>query len=129
MLSYWFCLLPLATVLSGLSAWSGPADCQARLTTQQQGGMLLITGFCRNQTPSPLLVRYELLTSRRGESGSTQNTQMGSFTVAPAQEKALSQTSVSFSGSDECQVHLRLFNQQGHLLAQDSLTHYPANSH
>ncbi|WP_394343526.1 curli-like amyloid fiber formation chaperone CsgH [Hymenobacter metallilatus] len=123
------------TVSSWLAACAGllttafslaeDTGCQARLVAQPTNGMLLITGFCRNKTPQPLPVRYELLTSRSGQAGSTRNMQSGTYTIAPAQEQALSQTSISFQPDDACSIHLRLFNQHGLLLAEDSVIHQP----
>lgn len=118
-------LLAGASVLLGAFSITDDAGCQARVEAQPSNGMLLITGFCRNKSVQPLSIRYELLTSRSGQAGSTRNMQSGSYVVGPSQEQALSQTSISYAPADACSIHLRVFNSQGHLLAEDSVVHQP----
>ncbi|WP_354580080.1 curli-like amyloid fiber formation chaperone CsgH [Hymenobacter sp. UYP22] len=99
--------------------------CQAKLVSQLQNGELQITGYCRNQTESPLAASYELTMEREGRSGSTHNTQGGRINLAPAQEMALSQTTINYQPTDVCSIRLKVFDEQGQLLAQDSLIRRP----
>ncbi|MET4107015.1 hypothetical protein ABIB60_002380 [Hymenobacter sp. UYP22] len=101
------------------------AMCQAKLVSQLQNGELQITGYCRNQTESPLAASYELTMEREGRSGSTHNTQGGRINLAPAQEMALSQTTINYQPTDVCSIRLKVFDEQGQLLAQDSLIRRP----
>ncbi|RSK44095.1 curli-like amyloid fiber formation chaperone CsgH [Hymenobacter rigui] len=116
-------------LLIGTFSLTDDAGCQARLVAQPENGMLRIIGFCRNKSVQPLPIRYELLTSRSGQAGSSRNVQSGTYTVGPSQEQALSETSISYQSSDACSIHLRLFNPQGQLLAEDSVVHQPQARH
>ncbi|UOQ98231.1 hypothetical protein MUN81_01760 [Hymenobacter sp. 5317J-9] len=104
-------------------AWQSPdapAPCQARLELQQQGGMLTVTGHCRNLLPTAGRYRYELQTLREGSGGRSQNTQRGEFEVAPQQDVSLSQTRVNVTPQDRYQIRLRVLDLAGHTVAQDS---------
>lgn len=108
------------------AAYPKPAAmCQAKLVGQLQNGQLQITGYCRNQTNAPLAATYELTMEREGRSGSTHNTQGGRISLEPAQELALSQTTINYQPADACSIRLKVFDEQGQLLAQDSLIHQP----
>ncbi|AMJ67444.1 hypothetical protein AXW84_19960 [Hymenobacter sp. PAMC 26628] len=106
-----------------LAAWQRPETiipCQARLELHQQDGLLTVTGHCRNLGPAAARYRYELALLRESSGGRSQNTQRGEFDVAPAQEVSLSQTRVNAGPQDTYRIHLRVFDLQGHTLAQDS---------
>ena len=111
-----------------LFAWQGasaPVPCQARLELQQQDGLLTVTGHCRNLQPTAARYRYELALQREGTGGHSQNTQRGEFSVAPQQEVSLSQTRVNAGTQDTYRIYLRVFDMEGHTLAQDSVVQNP----
>jgi hypothetical protein len=111
-----------------LAAWQSagtPAPCQARLDTHDQDGMLTVTGYCRNLTATPERYRYELTLHRESNGNLSQNTQRGEFAAAPQREVSLSQTRVNAGPQDTYRIYLRVFDTEGHTLAQDSLIQTP----
>lgn len=111
-----------------LSAWQSagtPAQCQARLETYARDGMLTVTGYCRNLQPTAAHIRYEMALQRESAGGHSRNTQRGEVNVAPQQEVALSQTRVNADPKGAYRVYLRVFDAEGHTLAQDSVLQTP----
>jgi len=111
-----------------LTAWqsagaAGP--CQARLELQQQSGLLTVTGHCRNLQPGTARYRYELAVLRESAGGRSQNTQRGEVSVDSQQEVSLSRTQVNAGPQDTYQIHLRVLDLEGHVLAQDSAIQRP----
>ncbi|MBJ6107397.1 hypothetical protein JAO73_00130 [Hymenobacter sp. BT523] len=108
--------------------WQGPngtVPCQARLELHQADGLLTVTGHCRNLQPTAARYRYEMALRREGAGGRSQNTQRGEVSVAPQQEVSLSQTRVNVGGQDTYRILLRVFDADGHTLAQDSVVQHP----
>jgi len=97
--------------------------CQAKLETQWQGDLLTIRGHCLNPSKLTSSLRYELFTDKRGESGTSRNTQGGEVILAGQLDRVLSQTTINVAPADYYRVRLRLFNQQGDIVAADSLIH------
>ena len=113
-----------------LATWQGtdaPAPCQARLELKQQDGLLTITGHCRNLQPTAAHYRYEMAMQREGAGGHSRNTQRGEVSVAPQQEVSLSQTRVNAGPQDTYRIYLRVFDAEGHTLAQDSAVQNPTH--
>ncbi|MBX0289003.1 hypothetical protein K3G63_01050 [Hymenobacter sp. HSC-4F20] len=108
-------------MLQGGQAPSAPAACQAYLETRLEGNILTLRGQGQNNTAQPLHLRYELITSRQGQAGTSRNAQSGSVTLVPNHKTTLSQTSFNVSPADHYQVHLRLLDSNNHVLAHDSL--------
>lgn len=102
-----------------------PAPCRAHLELRQQDGYLTIIGHCISLLDAPARYTYELSMQREGAGGRTQNTQRGEFSVAAAQEVALSQTRLNVSAQDTYRVYLRLLDPAGHTVAQDSAVQVP----
>ncbi|MBC6698376.1 curli-like amyloid fiber formation chaperone CsgH [Hymenobacter sp. BT190] len=99
--------------------------CQARLVAKQQAGMLTLTGQCQNLSDQALTLRYELTTRKQGVSGTSQNAQSGSVTIAAHQTASLSQTSINVQASDTYEARLRVLDDQRNVVAQDSIIHKP----
>lgn len=99
--------------------------CQARIVAKQQEGMLMLTGQCQNLSDQALTLRYELATRKQGVSGTSQNAQSGSVTIAAHQTASLSQTSINVQATDMYEVRLRVLDEQRNVIAQDSLIHKP----
>lgn len=94
---------------------------QARLELGQHDGLLAVTGHCRSLSAAPADYRYELSFYRETAAGSrSRNTQQGSFRLAPQQEVALSRSQVNVGAQDAYRIHLRVFDQAGYVVAQDS---------
>lgn len=112
----------LYSLLLWAAGWqvNAPAPCQARLELLQRDGLLTVTGHCRNLLPTACRYRYELAVRRAGKGGHSQNTQRGEFSADSAQEVALSKISVNVSAQDAYNIHLRVFDFAGHVVAQDS---------
>lgn len=119
----------LNSVLLWVSSWAAllgsAAGYQARLETRQDGDLLTIIGHCRNETAQPAGLHYELLTDKKGQSGTSRNQQSGAFTSVPQQDQVLSQTTINVAASDYYLVRLRLLNAQGAVVAEDSIVHQP----
>jgi hypothetical protein len=115
----------LLLMLTGWQSVGAPGPCQARLELQQQSGLLTVTGHCRNLQPAAARYRYELAVVRESAGGRSQNTQRGEFSVDPQQEVSLSRTQVNAGPQDGYQIHLRVLDLDGHVLAQDSATQRP----
>ncbi|TGE23824.1 hypothetical protein E5K00_01000 [Hymenobacter aquaticus] len=89
--------------------------------------MLTLVGRCLNVGPQPLALRYELLTEKKGPAGTSRNAQSGNVTLAPQQTTTLSQTTINVSPADFYRVRLRVLDQQGSVVAADSLVHQPVS--
>lgn len=117
-----FLLIPLfISMTQGANAPTASATCQAHLETRLEGNLLTLIGQGQNNTAQPLHLRYELLTSKQGQSGTSQNTQSGSVMLAPNRKTILSQITFNVIPADHYQVHLRLLDSNNHVLAHDSL--------
>ncbi|MCB2408986.1 curli-like amyloid fiber formation chaperone CsgH [Hymenobacter lucidus] len=103
------------------------AGCRAQLESRLEGDKLTLIGHCQNAGTQPLTLRYELLTDKKGKSGTSRNAQSGNFTVAPQQTATLSQTTINVAPADFYRVQLRVLDLQGTLVAQDSLVHQPGS--
>ena len=111
-----------------LLIWQGPSSatpCQARIELQRQGGLLIITGHCRNLQPVAAHYRYEMALQRESAGGHSRNTQRGEVSVTPQREVSLSQTQINAGPQDTYRVYLSLFDTEGHTLAQDSIVQTP----
>ncbi|WP_400190318.1 curli-like amyloid fiber formation chaperone CsgH [Hymenobacter sp. B81] len=112
-----------------LALWSmalpWAATCEARLELAQSGSQLTVVGHCRNPGPAAAQLRYELLTEKRGRSGSSRNAQSGWVEARPGQELVLSRTTISAGPHDYYRVRLRLLDEEGNVLAADSAVHEP----
>jgi hypothetical protein len=112
-----------------LAAWQGTEatpPCRAHLEMKQQDGTLTVTGHCRNLLSTAGRYRYELAVLRESAGGRSQNTQRGEFSVESQQEVSLSRTQVNAGPQDSYQIHLRVMDLDGHVLAQDSAVQRPA---
>lgn len=112
-----------------LLAWQNVAaltPCQARIELQRQGGLLIITGHCRNLQPVAAHYRYEMALQRESAGGHSRNTQRGEVSVAPHQEVSLSQTQINAGPQDSYRIYLSVFDAEGRTLAQDSIFQNPA---
>lgn len=101
--------------------------CRAQLEARLAGDKLTLVGHCQNTGTQPLTLRYELLTDKKGKSGTSRNSQSGNFTVAPQQTAVLSQTTINVAPADFYRAQLRVLDVQGSVVAQDSLIHQPDN--
>lgn len=97
-----------------------PGPCQARIELQQHGNMLTVTGHCRNLLLTAASYRYELAMLRESNGNRSQNVQSGAFDAPAQADVALSQSSVNAGPQDVYRIHLRVFDLDGHTLAQDS---------
>ncbi|WP_425553150.1 curli-like amyloid fiber formation chaperone CsgH [Hymenobacter algoricola] len=121
-----FACLPLlgaAAIRTGLLP--PQQECQARLVVRQQGDMLAVVGQCLNVSSQPLNLSYELKMDKTGSAGTSRNSQSGRFTIASHQTLALSQTTIRVDPTDYYRVRLRLLDEQGRIVAQDSLLYTP----
>lgn len=111
-----------------LAAWqnSDASPCLARLEMHQQNGFLTVVGHCRNLRPTAGHYRYELSLQRESAGGRSQNTQRGEFDLAPQQEVSLARSQVNAGPQDTYRIHLRVLDQAGQVVAQDSAAQVPA---
>lgn len=118
------CFYPLASFLFLLmpaSATPEKGGYQAYLEARQQQDLLVVTGHCRSTDAQPATLRYELLLSKQGPSGTTRNLQAGNVEVGAGEHKLLSQTSLNATPADSYRIRLRLLTTQGVVVAEDSL--------
>lgn len=103
-----------------------PSGYEARLETRMDGDRLTVIGHCRNVSPQPVVLRYELRTDKRGLSGTSSNAQSGEVTVASQQDVPLSQSTINVAPTDYYRIKLRMLNAQGAVVAEDSVVHHAA---
>jgi hypothetical protein len=120
------CLPLVGLALLGAAPARAQAPCEVHLLVREQGTLLTVVGQCLNTSTQPLSLRYELKTDKNGPSGTARNSQSGRFTVAPQQRVTLSQQTLSVGAADSYQLQLRALDEQGRVVAQDSLVHAPA---
>ena len=104
------------------------ASCEAKVEMRKEGKFLVILGRCHNASPVPVWVRYELRTDRRGTAGASHNAQAGRMLVPPEQDIILSRTTLMAGPQDAYQVWLRLLDDHGAPISDDSLRYTPASS-
>lgn len=114
------------TLLLALVSWPAWAalqaspPCMARLVLQEQNGLLHIMGSCRSQLAQGAQYRYELRTQRTGRAGQSTTTQGGRFELPAGQEVTLSQVSLNAGADAHYHLHLLVYDDSGHTVAQDS---------
>lgn len=113
-------LLTTCLVALGLGNADDPV-CQARLEVQRTGDTVTITGHCRSTAADATRWSYELHTDKQGRSGSARNAQSGRFVAAPGQDVVLARTTLNLTAHDVCRLQLRVRDEQGRVLATDSL--------
>ncbi|SHL05206.1 hypothetical protein SAMN02746009_02040 [Hymenobacter psychrotolerans DSM 18569] len=112
--------LIMASLFQGVPKAQLP--CQASIIFQQpEAGQLSVQAQCQNNTAAEFRIRYDMVQEKQGPSGSTSNRQSGWATVGAGQRKILSSIRLSMQPADAYSVQLRIFDQQGQLVAQDSL--------
>lgn len=99
---------------------AGPLPCEVRLQLSHAPQTLAASGICRSLLDAPARYHYQLLTERWGRSHS-RSQQGGSFELGPRQEAQLAQAQVSVAPGDHYLLRLRVFDEAGHLVAQDSV--------
>ncbi|RAK63485.1 curli-like amyloid fiber formation chaperone CsgH [Hymenobacter edaphi] len=115
-------ILTAAAVVACLTTAADAPRCQARLEVQRRGDNVTITGHCLNTgVPPAARWTYELRAEKQGRSGSSRNAQAGNFVAAPGQEVTLSRTTLNLGATDACRLRLRVLDEQGAVLAADSL--------
>lgn len=111
-----------AAVAACLVAAADAPVCQARLEVQRHGDNVTITGHClSNGAPGTARWTYELRAEKRGRSGSSRNAQAGNFVAVQGQDVVLSRTTLNLGAYDACRLRLRVLDEQGAILAADSL--------
>lgn len=118
----------LGTAVPRRNGNSNPSSCEAKVEMRKEGKFLVILGHCHNASPVPVWVRYELRTDRRGSAGSSHNAQAGRMLVPAEQDIILSKTTIMAGPQDAYQVWLRLLDDQGAPISDDSLRYSPASA-
>lgn len=108
-------VLPLLALIQ-----AEPAPCQAQLQLEQQGLLLRVTGLCRSHLDQAARYRYELRALRHSPAGQANTTQRGAFEVLAQQEVTLSQVGFSMGRDSHYHLHLLVYDDAGHAVAQDS---------
>lgn len=111
--------LPIA-LLATAARPAGPAPCEVHLQLSRAPQALAASGLCRSLLDQPARYHYQLLTERWGRSHS-RSQQGGSFELAPRQEAQLAQAQVSVAPGDHYLLRLRVYDEAGYLVAQDSV--------
>lgn len=111
-------------VVSAAAQPAGPAPCEVRLQLSGQPQALAASGYCRSLLDQPARYRYQLVAERWGRNRS-RTSQGGTFELGPHQEAQLAQAQVSVAPGDHYRLQLRVFDEAGHLVAQDSVRQEP----
>ena len=115
--------LVLAALLAqpfGTPAQVPGEPCQAKIELFWHEQQLTISGHCRSLIDAPARYRYQLLVVRQSRGGRSQNNQGGEFVLPPRQGVELSVVRLGAQPNDQYQVHLTVFDLDGHAVAQDS---------
>lgn len=82
----------------------------ARIETVMQGGKLMIKNVFENKSTKTVNLYYKFKCKRQSRSGSSANSQSGSFKAAPGETVILSRTMVSYTKEDAYILNLDVFN-------------------
>lgn len=114
-------VLPLLGALPLLALHQADSPpCIAQLVLSQQGELLHITSSCRSQLNQAAHYRYELQTLKQSPGGQLRTTQGGRFDLPAQQQVQLSQVGFGAGADSHYRVHLLIFDDNGHTVAQDS---------
>lgn len=112
-------------VLLGVSQATSSPPCRAWLQATPRGNMLEMTGNCSSLANANGRYRYEMSLERQSSGGHSTSRQGGEFELAAGQSVVLSSTQVNIDDQTTYISHLRVFNADNVLLAQDSVRHEP----
>ena len=96
--------------------------CQAKIELAWHEQQLTISGHCRSLLDASSRYRYQMLVVRQSRGGRSQNNQGGEFTLPPRQDVELSVVRLSAQPNEQYQIHLIVFDLDGHTVAQDSVS-------
>ncbi len=96
------------------------APCAVRFVLQVSPRQLAASGYCRSLLDQPARYFYQLTTEHWGRSHAI-STQAGSFDLGPHQEAELAQAEWREVPGNHYRLRLRVYDDAGHLLAQDSV--------
>ncbi len=100
------------------------APCTVRFVLQALPRQLVASGYCRSLLDQPARYYYQFESERWGPTR-TINTQSGSFELGPHQEAEVAQTQLREVPGIRYRLRLRVYDEAGRLLAQDSVRHNP----
>jgi len=105
-------LIPLLSMVFSLQMQQAPTSqlYDARIETDKVNGKLLIRNVFENKSQKTVDLYYKFKCKRQGRSGSSVNSQSGSFTAAPGEIVTLSKTAVSVAPSDAYTINLEVFS-------------------
>ena len=105
-------LIPLLSKVFTMQTQQAPAThlYDARIETEKVNGKLLIRNVFENKSQNTVDLYYKFKCKREGRSGSSANSQSGSFTAAPGETVTLSKTAVSVAPSDAYTIDLEVYS-------------------
>lgn len=120
-------VLPLAAFSSLWAGGSRPGlrpspdgPCQARVELRSEGGWLYIQSRCLNLSGREQRVAYELRTEKVTRKGPCRQAQVGRVLLLAHREVVLTRASFLLQPQQEYQLWLRILNEQGQVLAEDT---------
>ncbi|WP_321826724.1 curli-like amyloid fiber formation chaperone CsgH [Maribacter dokdonensis] len=85
----------------------------------QQNNLVSISGVCHNNSSEIQNLNYSLNVQKISNTGSkSKNSQSGTFTIKPNENKTLSTTTINFEAKDQTRVVLTVFNSMKIQVAQ-----------
>ncbi|MFC5270401.1 curli-like amyloid fiber formation chaperone CsgH [Adhaeribacter terreus] len=93
---------------------------EAKIVLDQQENMLQIKSYYQNAGNTTEKLSYKLYTTKQGRSGSSRNTQGGSFEVEAGEKELLAQTRINVNPDDNYAIKLMVY-RDGELVSQDSV--------
>ncbi|MEJ8757427.1 curli-like amyloid fiber formation chaperone CsgH [Pontibacter sp. H259] len=105
--------IPVLSMFFSMPIQTTPASTlyDARIETDLQAGKLIIRNVFENKSSKTVDLYYKFKCKRHGKSGTSANSQSGSFQAAPGETVILSKTAVSYSPDDNYTVSLDVFNE------------------
>lgn len=115
-------LLVLVALLTSSGRAVEAPPCVAKLRVTQSNTTLTLTGYCHSLLDAPATYRYRLLVRRHGTGGQSQNSQGGTFALAPRQELTLSKVQLNGLSPDSYKAKLLIYDENNTIIAQDSIS-------
>lgn len=113
-------ILTLLALSLTVSAYAQDDKHRAWIATDQQGDLLTIQGKFANDSKHADTLRYELITTKQGTSGSSRSAQSGEFAAPAEQEVSLSRSSINVTKKDTYLIELKIF-RDGAIYLEDRI--------
>lgn len=108
----WYCLLLVYSSIFQVS-FAQTATLKAWFDVQRnEAGQAVISGMAENKSTKAVAYSYSMRLSKAGPSGNAINTQSGSFTLLPNEQKILSTVTINLASTASFEVFLKIFDDE-----------------